>query len=77
MTRRGFMTRLGAGLATAGVVAAVQGWRGRELERVGEVWAGPKIELPLLPFDRGPDLLTELARRLEPALAAPWEAPCA
>ena len=56
-------------------------WRERrginehELERLGEVWDGPKIELPLLPFDRGPDLLTALVRRLEPALAAPREAP--
>jgi len=47
----------------------------RELERLGEEWDGPKIELPLLPFDRGPDLLTALVRRLEPALAAPREAP--
>jgi anion-transporting ArsA/GET3 family ATPase len=49
----------------------------RELARLGEVWSGPKIELPLLPFDRGPDLLTALAKRLEPALAAPLEATCA
>jgi hypothetical protein len=49
----------------------------RELARLGEVWSGPRIELPLLPFDRGPDLLAALTKRLEPALAVPLEAPCA
>jgi hypothetical protein len=41
----------------------------RELSRLAEVWPGPRLDLPLLPFDRGPRLLTELEARLEPALA--------
>jgi anion-transporting ArsA/GET3 family ATPase len=64
------------GDARLGLWRERRGINERELvERLGEVWDGPKIELPLLPFDRGPDLLTALVRRLEPALAAPREAP--
>ena len=63
------------GDARLGLWRERRGINERELERLGEVWGGPKIELPLLPFDRGPDLLTALVRRLEPALAAPREAP--
>jgi anion-transporting ArsA/GET3 family ATPase len=48
----------------------------RELARLTEIWSGPRIDLPLLPLDRGPDLLAGLARRLEPALSAPRTLPC-
>lgn len=45
-------------------------WRRRrrlnesELGRLEERWQGPRVELPLLPLDRGPELLAELTGRL-------------
>ena len=45
-------------------------WRRRrelnddELARLGASWSGPMAQLPLLPLDRGPDLVDELARGL-------------
>jgi hypothetical protein len=36
----------------------------RELARLRERWRGPMVELPLLPFERGSDLVAELGRRL-------------
>jgi anion-transporting ArsA/GET3 family ATPase len=40
----------------------------RELARLRGVWDGPAIELPLLPFDRGGELVAALARRLRSGL---------
>jgi hypothetical protein len=37
----------------------------RELARLAAGFPGPRVELPLLPLDRGPRLLAELAARLE------------
>ncbi len=37
----------------------------RELGRLERCWEGPKAELPLLPLDRGPELLAALAEHLE------------
>ncbi len=56
-------------------------WRRRrrvnevELERLAEAWPGPQIELPLLPIDQGPELVGELRRRFEAALAELGEGP--
>lgn len=36
----------------------------RELKRLMEGWEGPRIELPLLPIDRGPTLIAALERCL-------------
>ncbi len=41
----------------------------RELGRLRDAWDGPLVEIPLLPLDRGPVLLDEVAGRLEAALA--------
>lgn len=40
----------------------------RELARLRERWRGEVIELPLLPFERGPELVGELSRRIEDTL---------
>jgi len=40
----------------------------RELERLARAWDGPRVELPLLPLDRGPRLIAALERRLAEAL---------
>lgn len=45
-----------------------RGVNDRELRRLDEVWKGPRIDLPLLPTDRGPDLVAGLQERLEAAL---------
>lgn len=37
----------------------------RELERLDRRWPGPRLELPLLPVDRGPELVERLAACLE------------
>jgi anion-transporting ArsA/GET3 family ATPase len=37
----------------------------RELGRLREAWEGPRIELPQLPMDRGPELIATLQQRLE------------
>ena len=37
----------------------------RQLERLAAGWPGPRVELPLLPVDRGPELLAALRPRLE------------
>ncbi|MEM9595639.1 MAG: ArsA family ATPase [Acidobacteriota bacterium] len=39
-----------------------------ELERLFSQWAGPKVELPLLPIDRGTRLIRELQARFDAAL---------
>jgi anion-transporting ArsA/GET3 family ATPase len=36
----------------------------RQLKRLGEAWRGSLLELPLLPLDRGPELVAELERLL-------------
>jgi anion-transporting ArsA/GET3 family ATPase len=41
----------------------------RELARLGSVWKGPRLDLPLLPLDRGPDLVAALDERIESGLA--------
>lgn len=41
----------------------------RELRRLDEVWDGPRIDLPMLPAERGPDLVAGLHERLEAELA--------
>jgi hypothetical protein len=43
-----------------------RGVNDRELRRLAEIWDGPRIDLPLLPLDRGPDLVAALQERLEP-----------
>jgi hypothetical protein len=43
----------------------------RELARLERTWKGPRIDLPLLPLDRGPDLVAELDERIETGLAVP------
>jgi Mrp family chromosome partitioning ATPase len=48
----------------------------RELGRLGELWRGTRVELPLLPIDRGPDLVAALQELLAEALSAPPEKPC-
>jgi anion-transporting ArsA/GET3 family ATPase len=40
----------------------------RERDRLTRAWSGPMIELPLLPYDRGPELVGALGSRLERAL---------
>lgn len=40
----------------------------RELRRLDEAWKGPRIDLPMLPAERGPDLVAELQERLEAEL---------
>ena len=40
----------------------------REIARLRERWRGEVIELPLLPFERGPELVDKLSRRVEDAL---------
>lgn len=53
---------------------AVELWRRRralnetELARLTADWAGPRVELPLLAVDRGPELIAGLAARLADAL---------
>jgi anion-transporting ArsA/GET3 family ATPase len=42
----------------------------RELARLRVRWVGETVELPLLPFDRGPDLVAELRTRLEASMGA-------
>jgi anion-transporting ArsA/GET3 family ATPase len=37
----------------------------RELARLREAWEGPRIELPQLPLDRGPELIATLQQCLE------------
>jgi len=37
----------------------------QELARLVERWTGPRVELPLLPLDRGPELIAALAQRLQ------------
>ena len=34
----------------------------RELSRLKESWQGPRVELPQLPLDRGPEMLGVLGR---------------
>lgn len=48
----------------------------RELARLAGSWPGARVELPLLPVDRGPDLVAGLAGVLEGALTRRVEAPC-
>jgi len=40
----------------------------RELKRLAEFWAGPSVQLPMLPVARGPELVEGLRGRLELAL---------
>ena len=42
----------------------------RELARLQSRWVGEMVELPLLPFDRGPYLVAELGRLLAAACGA-------
>ncbi|MEM9555680.1 MAG: ArsA family ATPase [Acidobacteriota bacterium] len=42
----------------------------RELARLERRWSGPRVELPLLPVDRGPALVADLGGLLDEALAA-------
>jgi len=37
----------------------------RELRRLDDAWDGPRVDLPLLPLDRGPDLVAALRQGLE------------
>jgi Mrp family chromosome partitioning ATPase len=59
--------------APPGTAAAVTLWRRRrrvnerELARLAKAWSGPRIEIPLLPIDPGPDLVDAIAARLEEA----------
>lgn len=67
--------------APKGVVTAADPrldlWRRRrslnehELARLASGWRGPRVELPLLPIDRGPELIATLRRLLDRGLAAP------
>jgi anion-transporting ArsA/GET3 family ATPase len=43
----------------------------RQLGRLARGWSGPRIELPLLPLDRGPELVAALRVRLESGTAEP------
>lgn len=45
----------------------------RELCRLSEAWPGPRVDLPLLPVDRGPRLAAALQSRLAEALTRPLE----
>ncbi len=55
---------------------AVELWRQRrrlneaELARLDSSWPGPRVELPLLPIDRGPELIAALSDLLADRLAA-------
>lgn len=40
----------------------------RELRRLEKEWPGPRVSLPLLPVDRGPELVDRLTSRLRDAL---------
>jgi anion-transporting ArsA/GET3 family ATPase len=68
----GLYPALPAALATAGGDALAL-WRDRraanerELARLAAAWSGPSIELPLLPLERGPEIVAALAPRLEAA----------
>ncbi len=42
----------------------------RELARLEKAWDGPRIDLPLLPIDRGADLVAALTARFDAALDA-------
>jgi hypothetical protein len=42
----------------------------RELERLGRWWEGPRVELPQLALERGPELTAALQERLAAGLAA-------
>ena len=44
------------------------------LARLAAGWSGPRVELPLLPVDRGPELIATLERLLERELARGEEA---
>ncbi len=61
----------GAAAAPAGAEAEALGlWierrrtNERELARLAEAWTGPRIELPLLGLERGPDVVAGLERQL-------------
>ena len=41
----------------------------REIARLERCWQGPRLDLPLLPLDRGPDLVAALDERIEAGLA--------
>ncbi len=41
----------------------------RQLARLAAAWDGPRVELPLLPLERGPRLVSALAMRLDPTPA--------
>jgi anion-transporting ArsA/GET3 family ATPase len=64
-----------AAAAAGGGGPEVELWRRRralneaELARLAAGWPGPRVELPLLPVDRGPELIAGLAERLAGALA--------
>jgi hypothetical protein len=47
-----------------------RGVNDRELRRLEETWDGPRIELPLLPLDHGPDLVAALRELLAAGLAS-------
>lgn len=59
--------------APPGTAPALAMWRRRrrvnerEIARLAKAWAGPRIEIPLLPVDRGPDLVAGVAALLEAA----------
>jgi len=40
----------------------------REIARLEKKWKGPRLDLPLLPLDRGPDLVAALDERIEAGL---------
>jgi len=61
--------RTGVGKATLELWQERRAVNERELDRLRDTWDGPLAELPLLPLDRGPALLDEVARRLEEQLA--------
>ena len=45
----------------------------RELIRLGRSWPGPRIDLPLLPFDRGVELVQALQEPMQHGLLeATW-----
>lgn len=46
----------------------------RELSRLADAWHGPRVELPLLPLDRGAELALALSHALQEELEArvPW-----
>lgn len=65
----------GASGQTADDDPVLELWRRRrrlneaELARLDAVWEGPRIELPQLPLDRGPELVDALLARFERGLA--------